>query len=218
MVQFSDDVDIVRYEPVLFGELCFVNQVLISGEGGTLSGTTFSSAGADFEAAQVSDGCVIYLRSADGVVDGCYEIVLVDSATQLTVSVVRADSSEVAVAPPAATDVFYRVCSYKAQADEIGYELTEYFGIKPGRADSSIEADDILDAGVLRRASAFGVISVVYATLASSAIDENFWSRSLHYKGLFEKATERIRLVIDSGNDGVGDFSRIGGVVQLIRD
>ena len=93
MAQFSDDVDMVRYEPILFGELCFANQVLISGEGGTLSGTTFTVAGVDFEAAQVSDGCVIYLRSADGVIDGCYEIVSVDSATQLTVSVVRADSS-----------------------------------------------------------------------------------------------------------------------------
>jgi hypothetical protein len=215
MVQFSDDVDIARYEPVLFGELCFVNQVLTSGGGGTLSGTAFTAAGVDFEAAKVSGGCVIYLRS---VVDGCYEIISVDSATQLTVSVVRADSSGDAVAPPAATDVFYRVCSYEPQADEVGYELTEYFGIKPGSPDSSIEVDDILDTDVLRRASAFGVISVVYATLASRAGDENFWSRSLHYKGLFEKARERIRLVIDSGSDGVADFTRIGGVVRLIRD
>jgi hypothetical protein len=198
-------VDIVRYEPILFGELHFVNQVLIFGEGGTLSGTTFSAAGVDFEAAKVSGGCVIYLRSADGAIDGCYEIVSVDSATELTVSVVRADSSGVAVAPPAAIDVFYRVCSYKAQADDVGYELTEYFGIQPGSPDSDIEVEDILDTDVLRRASAFGVISVVYA-------------RSLHYRRLFEKARERIRLVIDSGSDGVADFARIGGVVRLVRD
>jgi len=41
---------------------------------------------ADFVAAWVAPGGVIYVQSADGSLDGAYEIVSVNSATQLTVS------------------------------------------------------------------------------------------------------------------------------------
>ena len=91
MVSFSNDVDILKYEPILFGELYLPWQVLAAGTGGTLSGTTFTAADADFVNAQVAAGGVIYMQSVDGSLDGAYEIVTVDSPTQLTVSVLRPD-------------------------------------------------------------------------------------------------------------------------------
>ena len=91
MVSFSNDTDILKYEPILFGELHLPWQVLIAGTGGTLNGTTFTTDDADFVTAQVSTGGVIYMRSADGSLDGAYEIVSVDSATQLSLSVIRSD-------------------------------------------------------------------------------------------------------------------------------
>ena len=101
MVSFSNDADILRYEPVLFGELYLPGQVLTAGTGGQLEGTTFTASGADFVSAQVSAGGVVELQTADGALDGAYEIVAVDSATQLSVSVVRSDSDGAAIAPPA---------------------------------------------------------------------------------------------------------------------
>jgi len=218
MVRFCRDVDILRYEPVLFGELHLRSQVTASGEGGVLNGTSFSAAGADFIAARVEAGGVIYLRSADGSVDGAYEIVSVDSATELTVSVLRADREGDAVAPPSAGEVSYRICTYGPQAAEIGFALTEYLGIAPGAVDSDISADDILDTSALGRASAFGVIAAVYAMLGSRAEDENYWRKSLYYRRLFEKARERCRVGIDLGADGVADVTRVGGSVRLKRD
>lgn len=218
MVKFSDDVDILKYEPVLFGELHLPWQVLAAGTGGTLSGTTFTASGADFVGAEVSAGGVVHTQSADGSLDGAYEIVFVDSATQLTVSVVRSDPQDSAVAPPAATDISYRISTFGPQASEVGFRLTEYFGIKPGNPASDIDVEDILDTDVLRRASVFAVISTVYAMLASRAKDENFWTKSLHYQRLFEKARERCRLSIDLGTDGVADVTRIGASVRLVRD
>ena len=91
MVKFSSDVDIARYEPVLFGELHLPWQVLSAGQAGRIEGTTFSDSGADFEAGGVKAGGVIYVRSQDGGIDGVYEIVSVDSATELTISVIRPD-------------------------------------------------------------------------------------------------------------------------------
>ena len=218
MANFSSDVDILKYEPVLFGELYLPGQILVSGTGGTLSGTSFTKTGEDFVSAQVSAGGVIYLESADGTLDGGYEIVSVDSATQLTVSVVRSSSSDSAVAPPAGSDISYRVSTFGPQASEVGFQLTEYFGISPGDPASEIDVDDILDEDVLRRASVFAVISGVYATLASKEQDENFWKKSLHYQKLFEKARERCRLGIDADSDGIAEITKLGASVRLIRD
>lgn len=218
MVQFSNDADILRYEPILFGELHLPGQVLAAGTGGTLSGTTFTASGADFVSAKVSSGRVVYLQSADGTVDGAYEIVSVDSATQLTVSVIRADSDADAVAPPAGSDISYRISTFAPQAGEAAFQLTEYFGIAPGNPASDIGAADILDADVLKRASVFAVLSGVYAMLASKAKDDNFWKKSLHYQRLFGKARERCRFSIDVGSDGVADVTKAGASVRLVRD
>jgi len=218
MVRFSNDADILKYEPVLFGELHLPWQVLTAGTGGALSGTAFTDSGADYVGAGVEARGVVYMASADGVLDGAYEIVSVDSATQLSVSVIRSDSLDDAIAPPAASDISYRVGTFGPQAGEAAFRLTEYFGIKPGNPASDIGAEDILDADVLRRASVFAVISSVYAMLASKAKDENFWNKSLHYQKLFEKAKERCRLSIDLGADGVADVTRVGASMRLVRD
>jgi len=218
MIIFSNDADILKYEPVLFGELHLPGQVLAAGTGGTLSGTTFTGSGADFVSAQVSAGGVIYLQSADGSLDEAYEIVSVDSATQLSISVIRSDSDDAAVAPPAATDISYRISTFRPQASEAGFKLTEYFGIRPGNPESAYDAEDVLDTDVLKRASVFAVVSSVYAMLASKAKDENFWKKSLHYQKLFERAKERCRLSIDVGSDGVADVTRAGASIRLVRD
>lgn len=218
MASFSNDVDILKYEPMLFGQLHLPWQVLTEGTGGTLSGTSFTAAEADFISAQVSAGGVIYLQSADGTLDGAYEIVSVDSTTQLSISIVRSDSQADAVAPPAAADISYRISTFAPQANEVGFQLTEYFGIRPGNPASDYDVDDVLDTSVLRQASVFAVLSSVYAMLAGKADDENFWKKSLHYQKLFTKAKERTRLSLDLGADGVVDVTQIGASGRLVRD
>ena len=218
MVSFSNDADILKYEPILFGELHLPWQVLTAGTGGTLSGTTFTASDADFTTAQVSAGGAIYLRSEDGSLDGVYEIVSVDSGTQLSLSVIRSDPTDTAVAPPAATDISYRISTFAPQANEVGFQLTEYFGINPGHPASDINVEDVLDTSVLRLASVFAVISIVYAMLAGKAKDENYWRKSLYYQKLFAKARGRCRLSIDVGADGIADVTKVGASSRLMRD
>jgi hypothetical protein len=218
MVKFSNDADILKYEPMLFGQLHLPWQVLATGTDGTLSTTTFTADDADFVAAHIAAGGVIYMRSTDGQLDGAYEIVSVDSATQLTVSVIRSDSGEPAVAPPGASDISYRISTFDPQVTEAGFRLTEYFDIQPGNPASDVDAGDILDTEVLRRASVFATISSVYAIHASRAEDENYWKKSLHYQKQFEKARQRCRLSIDLGSDGVADVTRVGASIRMVRD
>lgn len=218
MVSFSNDADILKYEPILFGELHLPWQVLTAGTGGTLNGTTFTNDDADFVTAQVSAGGVIYLQSADGSLDGAYEIVSVDSATQLSLSVIRSDPTDTAVSPPAATDISYRISTFDPQANEVGFQLTEHFGIRPGNPASDIDVEEVLDTSVLRLASVFAVISIVYAMLAGKAEDDNYWKKSLHYQKLFTKARGRCRLSIDVGADGLADVTKVGASGKLMRD
>jgi preprotein translocase subunit SecG len=152
------------------------------------------------------------------LLDGAYEIVSVDSATQLTISVLRPDSEAPAIAPPAATGISYRISTFGPQANEVGFQLTEYFGIAPGNPASDIGVEDVLDVSVLRLASVFAVISIAYAMLAGKARDENYWKKSLHYQKLFDKARGRCRLSIDIGSDGVVDVTKVGAAGRLVRD
>ena len=218
MANFSNDSDILKYEPILFGELHLPWQVLAAGTGGTLSGTILTASGADFVSAQVSAGGFVYLQSAISYLDGAYEVVSVDSATQLSISVIRPDSQSSAIAPQAATDISYRISTFGPQANEVGFQLTEYFGISPGNPASDIDVEDVLDTSVLKLASVFAVISSVYAMLASKAKDENFWKKSLYYQKLFAKARGQCRLSIDVGTDGLADVTKVGASGRLVRD
>ncbi|MBN2138410.1 MAG: hypothetical protein JW720_11445 [Sedimentisphaerales bacterium] len=218
MVGFSSDADILKYEPALFGELHLPWQVICSGDGGELAGTTFTDSAGNFTGAGVSSGGTIYLRSADGSVDGVYEIVSVDSAAELTVSVLRCDCADEAIAPPSGSDVSYRISTLAPQAGEAGFELTEYFGVRPGSPASDISVEDVLDTQALRRASVFAVIARVYAMLAGRGEDEIFWKKSLHYQKLFERARERCRFSVDSGGDGTADVTMVAASGKLVRD
>jgi len=218
MAKFSNDVEILKYEPVLFGELHLPAQVLTGGTGAALSGTALTADGADFIASGVQAGGVIYLRSADGILDGAYEIVSVDSATELTVSVVRSEEADPAVAPPAGTDISYRVSTFAPQATDAAFKLTQCFGIQPGDPTSGIGVENILDTEGLRRASVLAVISNAYAMWASRPDGEWSLKKSLFYEQLYEKARQRCHLTIDLGTDGVADVTRVGGVIRLVRD
>ena len=217
MVQFSSDVDILKYEPVLFGELHLPWQVKAAGTGATLASTCLTAGDADFLAAGVASGYVIHLRSPDGSLDGAYEIISVDAPTQLTLSVLRADPADAAVSPPPATNIAYRISTLSPQAVDVALQLTEYFGIRPGDPASAYGIEDIMDVGVLRRASTFAVISCVYATWASQAANENLWTKSLHYKQQFEKARLRCRLSVDLGGNGGTDLIQTPGSIRLVR-
>ncbi len=218
MVEFSNDVDILKYEPILFGELHLPWQILASGTGAALAGTTLTASDANFEIAGVSPGDVAYLRSAGGSLDGAYEIVSVDSTTQLTVSVLRSDPADTPIAPPASDEITCRISTFGPQAGEAACQLTEYFGIQPGDPTSTIAVDDIVDTEGLRRASVFWVISSVYAMWTSRTECEAFWQKSLHYRQLFENARQRCHLSVDLGPDGVADVIRVGSAIRLVRD
>jgi hypothetical protein len=218
MIPFSSDMDILKHEPALFGELHFPWQVKAFGTGATLTGTQLTADGADFLTVGVTSGEVIYLKSLDRSPDGAYEIVSVDTPTQLTVSVLRANPTDVPVPPPPGTEIEWRISTFASQATAVAEELTVYFGIRPGDPAADYGVEDIMDLGVLRQASTLAVISCIYTTWANNAPDDIFWIKSRHYKQEFEKARLRCRLSIDANADGVADLTRTSGSIRMVRD
>lgn len=217
MQVFSSDSDLLKYEAVLFADLHFPWQVVREGTGAVLSGTTLTASGEDFIGGQVVAGGVVYLRSDEGTLDGAYEIVSVDGAEELTVSVLRGDTSLSAVGPGDAGDIHYRISTFAPQARQVLFELTQYFGIGPGDSSSEFNADDLVDTEALRQGSVFAVVASVYATLAGRGDDAGFWKKSMHYQKLFEKARARCRISLDAGGDGVSEKSDVGSSVKLVR-
>jgi len=216
-VQFSNDIDLLKWEPVLFRELFLPSQTLCQGIDGVLSGTTFTSSGASFTSASVAAGNVIYLSSTANSIDGCYEIVSVDSATQLTVSVVRQTSDDDAVAPPAGSNITYRISTFDPQAEEAAYSLLQYFGIETNN-DGTLADGDVLQSRALRQGSVFAVLSSVFAGSACGADDPaGYWQKSLRYQKLFNKARVKARLKIDTDSDNIAEEFYSGGAVRLRR-
>ena len=218
MSVFSTDSDILKYEPTLFYDLCFDSQILAEGRDGQVDGTVFSSVSGNF-ISNAEVGGVIYLKSTDGIFEGAYEIVSVDSSSNLTISVLRQNGSSDPVEVGQLNDLHYRIATFAPQSYEVMYQLTQYFGIRPGRPEGEYSVEDIFDKDVLRQVSTYAVIAGVYATLGSvNDESDQCWKKSLHYQGLFEKARERCRISIDRGDDGVSDRENIGGSIRLVRD
>ena len=107
-----------------------------------LAATPVSSRGSTTWRTRLEPGSVIYLRSADGSIDGAYEVVTVDSAEQLCVSVLRGDSQDNPIALPAgstsspqaepqATGIFYRISTLRPQIEEVSLRLAECFEEHP---------------------------------------------------------------------------------------
>jgi len=217
MTKFSNDIDLLKWEPVLFRDLAPPSQILCEGNDGVLSGTTFTSTGAAFTGQGVTAGQVIYLSDVGQSLDGCYEVVSVNSATQLTVSVLRSPDNDITIAPPAGSGLSYRICTYDPQAEEVAYSLLQYFNLSAVDENNVLE-NTVLNERSLRQASVYAILSAVFAGNACGKKDVNgYWEKSLRYQKLFHRVRSRVKLDIDTNGDELPENYGCGGVIRLRR-
>ena len=217
MVKFSNDIDLLKWEPVLFRDLALASQTLCHGSDGSLNGTTFTSSSGSFINSGIAAGHVIYLLASGSSIDGCYEVVSVDSATQLTISVVRQTTDDDAIAPAGGSEIDYRISTFDPQAEEASYSLLQYFGVATTDADGNYE-NNVLNQRSLRQATVFGVLSAIFAGSASRSSDgDGFWKKSVRYQKMFNTARVKARLEIDTNGDNIAEQFHTGGTVRLRR-
>ncbi|MBI5723192.1 MAG: hypothetical protein HZA50_04480 [Planctomycetes bacterium] len=216
MAYFCKDRDILATEPVVFLTSAFAGQKVAAGGDGVISGTSFSSVSADFTQARVEAGMVLCVYSTIPSEGAAYEILSVDSAAGLTVSVLRADESAAAIAPPAGTALKYQVLTYQPQIAALCAQLAEK--LRTIVESSGINSADFADSAQLRQAAVCGTLAKIFAARAENSMpgDPN-WIKSGHYAEQFAAMRLQLRLAVDADGDGLAEQTRSLGNVSLRR-
>jgi hypothetical protein len=216
MSQFCTDRDILAIEPNAFLAGGFPSQELAAGSDGAVTGTTFTSAASDFQPAAVEAGMVLCTYTTTPAEGTACEIVSVDSATSLTVSVLRADSEAPAVPPPEGSELSFRVRTFAPQIKSVSDTLARK--LRQLAEVGGLAAADFADSAQLARVCAYGVLAAVFVARAENATpaDAN-WIKAEHYRNEFRRLQLQLRLSVDADGDGRAEQTRALGNVALRR-
>ena len=210
------DRDLLVIEPAIFAGGGFESQQLASGADGVISQTTVTSASAGFVAAKVEAGMVL-CTYADVPAEGrSYEIISVDSATQLTVSILRPDRTGDAIAPPAGSSLNYYINTFSPQVAAAETTLREK--LRQIAEAEGISGNDFVDSMQFRTAVTLGALAAIFTARASNAIDTDAnWVKAEHYRQLYTTTLPALRLAQDANGDGLAESTRTLGNVSFRR-
>ena len=216
MANFSTDADLLKWEPALFRDLAVPGQRLASGSDGLTGGISFSSASADLLASGVAPGHVLRLADDDGESFGCWEVLSVESATELLATQVGRSAAD-SVEMPAGADWVWSIDTFDPQAEEVRFELLSRLGLAVD--DDGLDLEElVLQRRSLRRASVFGILVMIFEGQSGTAEEgRNLAAKAALYRRLYDKELSKLRVRIDTDGDGYGDDTRAPGSIRLTR-
>ena len=208
---FCTDADLLHWEPNLFREAAFASQTLLAGAA-DLAGTSLTLAAGSLIDAHVAADHVVQLS---GAIAGSYPIVSVESATQLTLSVLHGE--EVAPVPAgSAAGLSFAIRTFGPQRRIISAFLLRAAGIGP-ETDAPAGAA-IINPEALRRPCVLGTLHLVHSALAAAAEEPaQLIVRAELYERLYRRSLEQTVLQLDLNADGRADAIRRLNVVNLVR-
>lgn len=215
---FASDRDLLIFEPNLFRDVGWLGQRLLKGTG-SISGTTLTISAFDvgFDAAGIAAGHIV---TVDGV---AYEVLARLSASQATISRLRAMADDPALPPSAVTGKETFIVSFAPQLAQVHGQVIRMLGIEPqdpvlpGVPGTPTEAS-ITNPEALRTVEALGALFLIYAAasaLAGSAGDSS--ERAEWYRRRFMQERERIAVRLDVDGDGLPDATRRLAMGQWVR-
>lgn len=212
---FSQDRDLMVYEPGLLRDVAWVGQRRLSATG-SVSGTTLTLASGSFTDAQVQAGQVVLF---DGV---ALEIVSVESATTATVSLLRADAGGGAVAPIAASNRSVMVYDFSPQRAIVHRQVLAMLGIdSAGDGSDGINGIDesmVTNPGALTRLECLGTLHLVYSgASAPGRGSDRFEQRVGLYLERYRRERESVVAMIDMDGDGIAEATRRANGFVLSR-
>jgi hypothetical protein len=217
---FCTDTDLLHWEPNLLREAAFASQTLLTGTG-DLAGTSFTVDGPvgapSLLAAHVTTDQVIVLT---GGTSGSYPIVSVDSATQLTISVLYDGLFPVSgagVASPIGTadNLSFAIRTFWPQRRVASDLLLAAAGLDPTRDDLD---EVVINPQTLRKPAVLGTLHMIYSALAAAAAEpEALSTRADLYERLYRRALRTSVVELDLNGDGAADTVRPLNVLQLQR-
>jgi hypothetical protein len=209
MTNFSTDADLLKWEPALAREVVLDHQCLTRGQGAASQAFAVTAAEGQFVTRCVRPGHVIHLSGPEQGVDGWYEVLGVESETELTAAVIGASGDDT-VPLPTATDLAFRVPTFDPQHEEARYALLARFGLDADAADPAADLSGwIAQRRPLRRASVALVLATLYRGQAAGGPEASgLAAKADHYARLYEDEVAKVRLVLDRDADGRADDVR----------
>lgn len=209
---FTTDSDLLAYEPRVFVDVPIPGQQRVRVTDAAITGTTLTSASADFEAAGVEPGAVVLVG------DAALEVLARVDANTLSVSQPRAADLDAAIAPQAGEALVATVRTFAPQAAVVHATLLRELGIDTDDALNALTADAIVTESVMAALEALGTLAAVYALAVSVVGDsEAVRAKAAHYRQQFAMRKRGARVLIDTDGDGRADVVRQPGVTTLRR-
>lgn len=210
---FATDRDLLALEPTVFRDIAWSSQRLVSGTSRINSGILkFDTIDGDCTSAGVMVGGVVVIGQTP------YEILEVQSATELLVSVLRpSESGDQIMMPDVSVSTSTSIYTFAPQIEIVHRQALRMLGIEPAQ-EATPDENDITNPAAMRRLEALGALHLVYSaagalTPATSALN----TRAELYRQRFNQERERISIGLDLNADGLPDVVRKLNVVQFVR-
>lgn len=219
---FASDRDLLVLDPNLFRDVGWVGQRLLRATG-SVSGSTLTISAYDvsFADAGVGPGHII---TVDGVT---YEVIERLSATQATVSRLRASAADPVLPPSPASGKDTWVVTFTPQVAAVHEQVIRLLGIEPQDPPdlAGVTADpggvteaSITNPGALARLEALGTLAIVWG--AASALQgprSPAGERAEWYRARFARERETVSVRLDLDGDGRPDATRHLGNAPMRR-
>ena len=209
---FSTDRDLLAIEPGVFEDVPFAAQQRLRITDGSVTGTTLTSAAADFVTALVDQGSVLLI---DGI---AYEVMTRTDANTLTISLPRSSTGDPAIPGGDGTALEVIARTFAPQAELVHDGLLRLIGIEPDDPDGELIESAILTLTRMARIEALGTLERVYSGAASLIGDnETLLMKAGEYRRRFRQACASTTVLLDTDGDGLPERKVHLGIIRLTR-
>jgi len=210
---FITDRDLLAHEPNLFRDVAWVGQRATGGTC-TVSGTTLTCAAPEiaFNQTPIGPGHVAVVGGAG------YEVLGVQSATQMTISRLRVAEEDAAIIPAQGAGLSMSVTSFRPQIAIVHAQLLRLAGIEPDSPAGGVAQGQIANTGALKLVEALGSLALIFAAASLAGGDASpLRERARDYARRFSQERGRVCVELDTDADGVTDTIRSLNVFRLVR-
>jgi hypothetical protein len=149
-----------------------------------------------------------------------YEVLSRVSSTVLSISRLRSDPDDAAIAVGVTTGVDVVVATFGPQIATVHRQVLRMVGIEPDiePGEGDVSAMSILNPTELARLEALGALHLIYSAASSALGPETPLGRKAEfYRERFATDRQRAVAIIDTDGDGQPDATRRLNVVQFLR-
>jgi hypothetical protein len=119
----------------------------------------------DFTASGVTAGGIIHLASADGSIDGAFEIVSIIDSGHLTVSILRSDPAAGAIAVGSASGLTWSIKTFAPQITVAETQLSHRLRCLPGWEAATVTLAELANTEAVKLAGLQTLLGNLFGTL-----------------------------------------------------